>query len=420
MSAAHLLPPNATPYEQALATTLGRLSAVPVPIDLIKRPEATPGAFLPLIAWEVATDLWPARWPDWRRRQAVARSIALHRVKGTLPGVAGYLSLLGAELIDAALPPQGCFLVRGRTADEKRAFLARFAELRVYLHHASDAADPGAAWLARRKGWLGRRFLRVSTAPARHGRRAAIVDGGVERPVRWSVVAAAADAALPVERVTIPATARPQEGFVGRAFLGGRRAYLSSAGPQSRILTLVVARDATAGALPVIRSDQPALDVLSLTPERVFGRGPGARRAAYCGRSAARFLRGPAPAVHVYDRFYLYDPARVAGGRRLGAGTFLDHSRIGLKPFRAELRVRYPAAARRGTTFLGGSHVGHHHLTRPAGRMREVAQALRVAVAARDRILFTTRCHEPADLVAGIPLDGSFTFGELPIRGNIA
>ena len=47
-AAEHLLPPNATPLEQALAAgTGGRVSAIPAPIDTIKRPHQTPAAFLP-------------------------------------------------------------------------------------------------------------------------------------------------------------------------------------------------------------------------------------------------------------------------------------------------------------------------------------------------------------------------------------
>jgi len=78
-----LLPPGATPLEIALAGGTARLSAVPIPLDALWDPAACPLAILPWLAWSLSVDSWDPAWPEATKRQAVADSIKLHRLKGT-------------------------------------------------------------------------------------------------------------------------------------------------------------------------------------------------------------------------------------------------------------------------------------------------------------------------------------------------
>lgn len=79
-----LLPPNATPAERALAGATARITDVPVPVGDLWDPWACPAALLPWLAWALSVDEWDPEWPEATRREVVARSVELHRHKGTV------------------------------------------------------------------------------------------------------------------------------------------------------------------------------------------------------------------------------------------------------------------------------------------------------------------------------------------------
>ena len=78
-----LLPPNATPFERALEAATARIGAITAPIDTLLDPAAIDADWLPWLAWGLSADSWDADWSEAVKRQAVAESIALHRIKGT-------------------------------------------------------------------------------------------------------------------------------------------------------------------------------------------------------------------------------------------------------------------------------------------------------------------------------------------------
>ncbi|WP_336867772.1 phage tail protein I [Sphingomonas sanguinis] len=82
-----LLPPNATPLERALEAGVARISAIDTPIDTLLDPERIAARWLPWLAWGLSVDAWDSAWPEATKRQAVAESIALHRMKGTRASV---------------------------------------------------------------------------------------------------------------------------------------------------------------------------------------------------------------------------------------------------------------------------------------------------------------------------------------------
>ena len=148
----HLLPPNAPPLMRVLAGAAAGIQDIPVPTHLVRRPYEVPAAFLPHLAWEVSLDVWFDDWPEWRKRRATAKSIELHRLKGTLAGIKGWLDLLGAELVEAVIPPEGCFATRGRTIAEKQAFAGNFAQLRLYPFRKAETAPPKMLFATRHQG----------------------------------------------------------------------------------------------------------------------------------------------------------------------------------------------------------------------------------------------------------------------------
>jgi phage tail P2-like protein len=79
-----LLPPSASPVERAIASVLGQISDIPVPIRSLWSPWDCPIELLPWLAWTVAADEWEENWSEQVKREAVASQIALHRRRGTV------------------------------------------------------------------------------------------------------------------------------------------------------------------------------------------------------------------------------------------------------------------------------------------------------------------------------------------------
>ena len=77
-----LLPPNATRLERALEHG-ARPEPFATPAAVIDDPLACPAHVLPWLAWGLSVDTWDADWTEADKRDAVARSIEMHRLKGT-------------------------------------------------------------------------------------------------------------------------------------------------------------------------------------------------------------------------------------------------------------------------------------------------------------------------------------------------
>lgn len=97
-----LLPPNATAPERALASAVGRISAVPVPLHHLWNPATCPPALLPWLAWALSVDVWDPAWPERTKRAVLRESFAVHRRKGTAGAVRRALAAAGvpADVIE--------------------------------------------------------------------------------------------------------------------------------------------------------------------------------------------------------------------------------------------------------------------------------------------------------------------------------
>jgi len=94
MSAA-LLPPNATPLETALADAIGARHDVAVPVRDLWSPERCPAALLPWLAWALSVDVWDAGWPEVVKREVIAESLDVHRIKGSRRSVERAIAAMG-------------------------------------------------------------------------------------------------------------------------------------------------------------------------------------------------------------------------------------------------------------------------------------------------------------------------------------
>lgn len=422
MTVQSILPPNnRTDLEEALDRAIGRrINSIPVPIRDMDDASAIPVAALPYLAWGRAAGLWDDDWPEWLRRRVAERSIHLRRIGGTLPAIEGWLEFLGAEVVDAVIPPAGCFATGGQTVEQRQEFLGRFAELRITLRRSPGPGDTGTVYAATNGagdpgGFVGANFALISTASDRYGRKATIVDGGEEVEVSWSLAAGvnASGVATEVERVVIPGDARPSEPFAGEFFAG------TASGPvaephktTSRIFAIGPDRSPQSGfRYALIEETATPLDVLSVTPERVSQASETAARPAMAGEYVGSFAYQNTAAERYFDRYRIFDADRVPVRQTASYGTFVGYSRAKLTPFRAEIRVAYPGdepeTSARVDGFVGGFPMP------TSGRLGRVADAVRAGKSWRDKTFFTIETKRLRTLADGIPLDGSFRFGGL-------
>ncbi len=95
MSAA-LLPRNASPMERAAADTLvPRCEPAAANVGQLWNPASCPAALLPWLAWALSVDDWDEAWPEAVKREVIAASIEIHRIKGTVAAVKRALDAVG-------------------------------------------------------------------------------------------------------------------------------------------------------------------------------------------------------------------------------------------------------------------------------------------------------------------------------------
>lgn len=97
-NAPSLLPPNATPLEQALAKAAA-MPHSPEEIRKLWNHRTCPLPLLPWLAWAWSVDEWDPAWTESQQRAVVGASIALHKKKGTAWAVREALLRSGIESV---------------------------------------------------------------------------------------------------------------------------------------------------------------------------------------------------------------------------------------------------------------------------------------------------------------------------------
>lgn len=62
---------------------MARLGEVDTPARLMWNPLQIPAAYLPWLAWALSVDDWDPDWDEETKREVIAGSVEVHRVKGT-------------------------------------------------------------------------------------------------------------------------------------------------------------------------------------------------------------------------------------------------------------------------------------------------------------------------------------------------
>lgn len=145
MNKESLLPPNASPAQHALAATMARISAIPMPLGDLYNPATCSTASLPWLAWAFSCDAWDSAWSESQKRQTIADSVYIHRQKGTPAAMRRALAALDypAKLEEwHQLQPRGdpfTFGIELEILDIGIPDMAGFERLESVIHDAKNA-----------------------------------------------------------------------------------------------------------------------------------------------------------------------------------------------------------------------------------------------------------------------------------------
>lgn len=403
MTGASLLPTNATPWE----TAVSRVSALrrPLDSDIIRRvwdPALCPAHVLYALASALGLKIYDPAWPEHKQRRAIANSIRLRRLEGTLAGIEGYAELVDSEVVRAIVPP-GTFFLSGGLGDAERARLALvMPQIRIYRRSERASAGRRLFLTARRYSCLaGPRFVADSGAALRTQPRVVFAENDVERPVS---VEAVVDV-LPgigralYERALLRRPRRP-----GVTYFGQIPRFLVTLDP-TRSIAAFRRQD---GAPAIIRY---GLKPASVDPEPFYAQGRAGRAFMIGQPPFRRYLSGTGSGARVYERIIVWDPDLIP--RRRGA-SFLGVSRFGVASHTAEVTVHIPGERPRRAFGIGPrGFVSGFFAASDSEKYRATFRALRAAKAVRDCVLVNTttfRSPKAGTLIgAGTP----FTAGRL-------
>lgn len=410
-----LLPPNSTDFERACeqvsAACWDRLD-----VDILGRskdPWACPEHLLGFLAFERSVDVWDDSWPLDLKRWVIARWPHLQRQKGTLAGLRSFAALAGGNVLKTVVPPGKTFLSPAFSAAERRTYLARFQQLRTYPFVARARArfgcfaGAGADGLART--FLGTAYPTDLVARSRYRRDVKLFeprDGSLTDLATRHIVRSARDTRTAVEYEEVALPPAPSVAI----HLGGRpqaRRFLLRGNAARRLVSLRVERSYShVPGRQQYTTVSPGLAPISVEPELVADRG--ARLAGqlfprrHGGFLAHKHLPPSSAWQRLYERLYLFDPARTPDARP--RGTHLGNTRLGMPPHHAEalVAIRGKRPLRAASRFVDGFLVAADRAP-----LEKVRTAMNASRRLSDRINLGTRTRRA--LRAGDPILASST-----------
>lgn len=388
-----ILPVMSTVFEKALEKQAPFLMSR-VNVNLIKDmrdPWRASVSHLPFLAWGRGVDLWRDNWPEWKKRRITSEIYQMKGLKGTLQGINKYLSYVDAQVYDAIIPPVGTFAT-GYSKEALQAWRAQFPELRLY-----PFSIPGQRPVFAPGSYAGHTFALINDAARYYGRRATIVENGVEREIRSmdQIGTWGSDVALDVTMFVIPAQGGRLDTVAGRAYVG--HAFVPA---KSRSRVITIGRDSNTFGGGEVPAGIESVEPLNIAPERIYER----HNARYLEALALKHSRTGANHMFAYDNAapkYIYDSWRLLDEQRGTMqsasvfGNFVGHSYVELTPFTALLRVSATYEKRGLWAFAGYSYVGRSHVSVGTERLNDVGEAIFKSRSMRDQIWFTTATYRP-------------------------
>lgn len=413
---------NATPWEKAVEATSA--ARHPIPAHLVRDvwdSDRCPEHLLPYLAASLSVDIWDNAWPVEKKRDVVARSIDLHRRKGTLSGIRDHIRIAGGELVAARVPPDIFYPDPAETKAEREAYLSKFQQLRVYDFRSGGTATYGAftcgAFLLSKTFPGGGPddnnvtptfFPYATDAPARVGKQAYLYEplDGTEVPLKR------------IER-TVKTEARFAVDFEEFALSGSAPfGFFCDGGPRDKLYTYDAGSAARTYSMRIDRAYDHRTDVRHLTAyesslepidvrpervatagERVYGQlfpGIGGKATEFFTRADDDplfkvFLPESSAYLRLYSRLFLFDPARRPAGRN--ARSFAGYVRLGMPAYHARITVELTGTI---SPFAFGRFGAGFIVETSKKKLDDVVKAAASSKSLRDVVLLTSRTHRPA------------------------
>lgn len=383
-----IMAPSATVYERSLAKQAEELLGLsPERIRTLWNPWACHIDDLPFLAWTLSVDIWDPTWDEQRKRSVVARSIELHRLKGTLAGMEEYAKLVGSEVVRSVVPPAGFVLAPSQTQQEREAWIATLPQVRIYRDRVNGTAR-GKFWIG--KGLTERRHLDETPGPEKTGRRAVLWRNGAETHVSVDE--------QQISGAVIASMSIPKGPF---AYWGRKTHKVVLAADKARSPVWVL--NIQDGPTPTPNPLPPGPKLQTVTPtfeSEVLPAGDAFRfddKALNIG-----YLR-EGPRCNIYYRIPIIDPM-IDGtkGRGLKHYGALDVDRFSMDPHTAELSVLIPGKAPKRAWSLGRTPIGSAFWDTDYERLGKTFGALRSAKRLSDKVVVNTKITRP--LIAGTPI----------------
>ncbi len=390
-----LLPPNHTPFEEALSLSVADALDIPVDLPLLVRPYEIPAPLLPWLAWGVSVDLWKDDWPEEKKRAAVARSIPWHKIKGTRAAMTEAIEFMGGEALRYIVPPNTPFASAPLTNEEYEDYLARFAQLRLYpyVERSQEAAlcvyYEGPEW-----GFLGP----INPVKARYTRTATLLDKGVETTLTVKTVTpeeAADGTAVEYDEVVI--APKPTAAFHCDAdFPDAGQFLVDDFGVGQRIVRIPTEVNYSYRlGREQYTTFWPDGDLIDIYPRNIAE----AHEMQNCGLYPDGGAEGDGvfdqifmpPTIswrYLYDQWHIHDPERAPDARH---GTmFCDYSRYGMPAYHAEVQTRIVKSR---PVFAYGEFMDGFFIDSDQEEISDIADGIVAAKSLRDKIGIDTKTY---------------------------
>ena len=154
--------------------------------DIIRRfkdPWTCPEHLLNFLAFERSVDIWDENWPVLKKRSVIASAPADHRIKGTEAGTRRYVEIADAALLQVVTPPEGFFAAPDLSKDEMDAHIAKHPKVRITLARGTSTA-PVTDGAYSDDAFVDEATTGIDDGPSLWGRRAYLVQGGVQTPLQ--------------------------------------------------------------------------------------------------------------------------------------------------------------------------------------------------------------------------------------------
>jgi len=411
-----LLPGAAAPFEIALLEAL--LASMPIDAaaaSTVWDPWTCPAHLLPQLAYALSVDLWYDDWPELKKRSVIAASPELHDLKTSIEGYRRYLAIVDCRLVDYVAPPKGFVAGETQTDEERRAWLRGLPELRLYTGVEFGAFDGGL--------YADLGFADLDPALDDRGRQLAARKARLFDPQTGTFTQIgpvdfdrleAGETTVAVERIALPGPFDPLALYADLAFADAACAVpeYPAAAPVFTWRTDTTGAVAAGALLDALPNGLKAVDA---APERVplrrlldlgFYADVSCADRAFAGEETA--------ALGYYDVYKLARVGQKSGTALFEAGGYADIDYVGWPTHTLHLLVDAGgpadlAALYADVGFADRACAIDDDLTR-------FDQALRAAYVASgpgsDHVTLSAETTRFLTLSDGIPLDGSFRFGQ--------